>query len=65
MGWAEREASSSIEISGHGLEEGSREEKVAVVDEDGEISESERLRLKAILYNKALVNRLLDTMERF
>ena len=33
-------------MSGHGLEEGSREGKVAVLDEDGE---SERLRLEAIL----------------
>ena len=49
MGGVEKEASSSIEISGHGLEEESREEKVAMLDEDGEISESERLRLKAIL----------------
>ena len=36
-------------MSGHGLEEGSREEKVAVLDEDGEVSELERLRLKAIM----------------
>ncbi len=38
-------------MSGHGLEEGSREGKVAVLDEDGEISESERLRLGAISFN--------------
>lgn len=37
-------------MSGHGLEEGSREGKVAVLDEDGEVSKSERLRLNAILY---------------
>lgn len=36
-------------MSGHGLEEGSREEKVAVLDEDGEVSKSERLRLKAMM----------------
>ena len=36
-------------MSGHGLEEVSREGKVAVLDEDGEVSESERLRLKAML----------------
>ena len=36
-------------MSGHGLEEGSREGKVAVLDEDGGVSESERLRLEAIL----------------
>lgn len=35
-------------MSGHGLEEGSREGKVAVLDDDGEVSQSERLRLKAI-----------------
>lgn len=46
----------SIEMSGHGLEEGSREEKVAVLDEDGGVSESERLRLKAILYIKTNVD---------
>ncbi len=49
MGCAEKAASSSIEMSGHGLEEVSREGKVAVLDEDGDVSESERLRLKAIL----------------
>lgn len=43
-------------MSGHGLEEGSREGKVAVLDEDGEVSESERLRLKAILYIMTIVN---------
>ena len=37
-------------MSGHGLEEGSREGKVAVLDEEGEISESEHLRLRAIIY---------------
>ena len=37
-------------MSGHGLDEGSREEKVAVLDEEGEISGSERLRLRTILY---------------
>ena len=42
-------ASSSMEMSGHGLEEGSREENVAVLDEDGENSKSERLRLKAMM----------------
>ena len=36
-------------MSGHGLEEGSREGKVAVL-EDGEVSEPDRLRLRAILY---------------
>ena len=35
-------------MSGHGLEDGSREEKVTVLDEDGEVSKSERLRLKAM-----------------
>lgn len=37
-------------MSGHGLEEGSREEKVAVLDEDGDVSKSERLRLKAMMF---------------
>ena len=41
-----------MEISGHGLEEGSREEKVAVLEEVGDVSELERLRLKAMLYMK-------------
>lgn len=36
-------------MSGHGLEEGSRGEKVAVLDEDGEVSKSERLRLKTMM----------------
>ena len=36
-------------MSGHGLLEGSREEKVAVLDEEGESSKSERLRLTAIV----------------
>ena len=49
MGFSAKEASSNIEMSGHGLEEGSREGKVAVLDEDGEVSKSERLRLKAML----------------
>ena len=37
-------------MSGQGLEEGSREGKVAVLDDDGETSESERLRLRAMLF---------------
>lgn len=37
-------------MSGHGLEEESREGNVTVLDEDGEVSEPERLRLEAILY---------------
>lgn len=41
-------------MSGHGLEEGSREGKVAVLEEDGDVSELERLRLKAILYNETV-----------
>ena len=36
-------------MSGHGLEEVSREGKVAVLEEVGEISESERLRLRAMI----------------
>lgn len=36
-------------MSVHGLEEGSREGNVAVLDEVGEISESERLRLRAMI----------------
>lgn len=43
-------------MSGHGLEEGSREGKVAVLVEDGEVSESERLRLKAMLYIRRMSN---------
>ena len=50
IGCAEKVASSSIAMSGHGLEEGSREGKVAVLEEDGEVSELERLRLKVMLY---------------
>lgn len=46
-------------MSGHGLEEGSREGKVAVLDEDGELSESERLRLKAIVYNVTRGQRMI------
>ena len=38
-----------MEMSGHGLEEESREGNVAVLDEVGEISESERLRLRAMI----------------
>ena len=38
-----------MEMSGHGLEEGSREGNVAVLEEVGEISESERLRLRAMI----------------
>ena len=38
-----------MEISGHGLEDGSREEKVAVLEEEGESSNSERLRLTAMV----------------
>ena len=36
-------------MSGQGLEEGSREGKVAVLDEVGEMSKSERLRLRAMM----------------
>jgi hypothetical protein len=36
-----------MSVSGHGLEEGSREAVVAV--EEGEIVESERLRFKAVI----------------
>ena len=39
-------------MSGQGLEEGSREGKVAVLDDDGEKPESERLRLKVIMYER-------------
>ena len=39
-------------MSGQGLEEGSREGKVAVLDEDGEVPESERLRLKVMVYKR-------------
>ena len=39
-----------MEMSGHGLEEGSREGNVAVLDEAGEISESERLRFRAMMF---------------
>ena len=35
-------------MSGHGLDEGSREGKVAVLDDDGEISGWDRLRLRAM-----------------
>ena len=41
-----------MEMSGHGLEEGSREGNVAVLDEVGEISESERLRLRAMILRR-------------
>ena len=39
-----------MQMSGHGLEEGSREGNVAVLDEVGEISESQRLRLRAMIF---------------
>lgn len=41
-----------MKISGHGLEEGSREGNVAVLDEVGEISESQRLRLRAMIFRR-------------
>ena len=50
MGCSANGASSSMQMSGHGLEEGSREGNVAVLDEVGEISESQRLRLRAMIF---------------
>ena len=47
-----------MEMSGHGLAEGSREGKVAVLDEDGEVSESERLRLKVISFIRVGIDRV-------
>ena len=38
-----------MQMSGHGLEEGSREGNVAVLDKVGEISKSQRLRLRAMI----------------
>ena len=52
MGCSAKGASSNMKISGQGLEEGSREGNVAVLDEVGEISESERLRFRAMIFRR-------------